>query len=306
MKVLVADKIAQIGIDYLSSNGLEVDFLTDEARPRLIEMMPDYDAIIVRSATQVTAELIFAGTNLKVIGRAGVGLDNIDQVAAKERNIAVVNAPEGPSQTVAEAALALLLAVAREIPRMDAGVKSGNWLKKSAKGVQLGGSTFGIIGTGHIGANLVRFALGLGMKVVGYDIVINEELTKLEKFRYVETLDELYAEAEVISLHVPLIPPTKHMLNEEAFNKMKDGVIILNCARGGIIDEKALLSALKSGKVRGAGLDVFESEPNPLSELVNHPKVVATPHIGAVTKASQENVARITCVKVVEELKKAN
>ncbi|MCG3217545.1 MAG: hydroxyacid dehydrogenase, partial [Candidatus Heimdallarchaeota archaeon] len=262
MKVLIADKIAQKGIDYLSSNGLEVDLLTDESRPRLVEMIPDYDAIIVRSATQVTAELISAGTNLKVIGRAGVGLDNIDQVAAKEHNIAVVNAPEGPSQTVAEAALALLLAVAREIPRLDAGVKSGKWLKKSAKGVQLGGTTLGIIGTGQIGANLLRFALAIGMKVVGYDIIIYDELVKLENFRYVETLDELYAEADVISLHVPLIPPTKHMLNEEAFNKMKDGVIILNCARGGIIDEKALVKALDSGKVRGAGLDVFESEPN--------------------------------------------
>ncbi len=282
MKVIITDPIAPAGVQLLRDAGFTVDERPGLKPDELIKVIPDYDAIIVRSATKVTAEVIEAGKNLKVIGRAGVGLDNVDRKAAEARGIKVVNTPEATSISVAELALGLMFACARSIPQATASLRAGKWEKKAFHGIELFGKTLGIIGAGRIGSELAKRALALGMKV----LVARRSDAEV---RYGERcdMDRLLAESDFISLHIPKTPETYHILNREAFAKMKKGVIIINCARGGVIDEEALYEALQSGQVAMAALDVFEKEPLDDYKLFSLPQVIGTPHIGAQTKEGQ-------------------
>ncbi len=300
MKVVIADTLDNKAKAILEKAGINVIDIS-QSKEKLTEEIKDADGLIVRSATKVNSELLNVATNLKIVGRAGVGLDNIDLDACKSKNIHVVNSPEGPTLSVAEFTLGLIIAAARKFAIAYSGTKNGEWPKKQAKGFELHGKTLGIIGSGAIGGQLARYALAIGMKVIAYDIVEYEYLKSLEGFSYV-SLENLLSEADIISLHVPLLPATKHMINQEAFEKMKKGVIIINAARGGIIDEKALLNNLENGKVGGAALDVFEKEPPTDEKLLKHPLVFVTPHIGANTKEALEKNATIVAEKIVKFL----
>ncbi len=270
-------------------------------KEELMKVIPDVEVLVVRSATKVTADVIEAGEKLRIIARAGVGLDNIDLDKAKEKGIKVLNTPGASAASVAELTIGMMFALSRHIARGTMDLKEGKWTKKQLKGVELNGKTLGIIGLGRIGREVAKRALALGMRVIAYDPFVKE--TDLD-VKLVE-LDDLLSNADYITVHVPLIPETKHLINEEAFEKMKEGVFVLNCARGGIVDEKALLKALKEGKVAGAGMDVFETEP-PTSdvekELLSLPNVVATPHIGASTKEAQKRVGKEIVSRIFEEL----
>ncbi len=270
-------------------------------REELIKAVPNIEVLVVRSATKVTAEVIEAGKKLKIIARAGVGLDNIDLGKAKEKGIKVLNTPGASSASVAELTIGMMFALSRHIARGTMDLKKGEWTKKQLEGVELNGKTLGIIGLGRIGREVAKRALGLGMKVIAYDPFVKE--TDMD-VKLVE-IDDLLSSADYITVHVPLMPETKHLIDEKAFEKMKKGVFVLNCARGGIVDEKALLKALKEGKVAGAGMDVFETEP-PTSdvekEILSLPNVVATPHIGASTKEAQKRVGKEIVNRIFEEL----
>ncbi len=300
MKVIITDPIAPAGVQLLRDAGFTVDERPGLKPDELIKVIPDYDAIIVRSATKVTAEVIEAGKNLKVIGRAGVGLDNVDRKAAEERGIKVVNTPEATSISVAELALGLMFACARSIPQATASLRAGKWEKKAFHGIELFGKTLGIIGAGRIGSELAKRALALGMKV----LVARRSDAEV---RYGERcdMDRLLAESDFISLHIPKTPETYHILNREAFAKMKKGVIIINCARGGVIDEEALYEALQSGQVAMAALDVFEKEPLDDYKLFSLPQVIGTPHIGAQTKEGQYRAGVQIAERVRDALKGA-
>jgi D-3-phosphoglycerate dehydrogenase len=252
----------------------------------------------------VTASVIGAGTRLKVIGRAGVGVDNIDLEAAKKHNVTVVNAPMSTSLAVAELTFGLLLAVAREIPRADAGMKQGQWLKKELEGVELNGKTLGLIGYGRIGAEVGKRAAAFGMSVIAYDPLISEDEIKKRGAEPV-SIQDLYAWSDFISLHLPLDVQTRDMIGPLAFSEMKDGVRIVCAARGGIIDESALIGALNSGKVAGAALDVFGQEPPGLTEVVSHPHVIATPHVGAQTVEAQTRASEDIATEVLSALQGA-
>jgi D-3-phosphoglycerate dehydrogenase len=288
MKILISDSIAEDGIRKLHDDGLEVVVKTGLPADELKAFIKDFDAIIVRSATKVTRAIIEAGTSLKVIGRAGVGLDNVDKDAAKEKGIVVVNTPGATSVSVAELALGMMLAASRFIVQGTETLRQGKWEKKKFEGTELFGKTLGVIGCGRIGRELARRAVALGMKVIGSDLVGACDLDAAKEVGIEMTsMDDLFAQSDYISLHVPLTPDTKHMINGTTLAKMKKSCIIVNCARGGVVDEKALYDALKEGRIRAAGLDVFEVEPvtqNPLMEL---PNVIATPHIGAATEEGQ-------------------
>lgn len=283
MKIIVTDPIAPAGVKMLQDAGFQVDERPGIAPDELIRVIPEYDAIIVRSATKVTAEVINAGTKLKVIGRAGVGLDNVDKAAADARGIKVVNTPAATSVSVAELTLGLMLACARSIPQATQSLREGKWEKKTFKGFELYGKTLGLIGSGRIGTELAKRCVAMGMTVMVLDPFIKECSygTKCE-------MDELLAKADFISLHVPKTPQTTNLINRETIAKMKKGVVIINCARGGIVDESALYDALVSGHVKAAALDVFESEPLKDYRLFSLPNVIGTPHIGAQTKEGQE------------------
>lgn len=301
MKIIITDPIAPEGVQLLRDAGFTVDEKTGLSPDELLKVIPEYDAIIVRSATKVTAPVIQAGKNLKVIGRAGVGLDNVDKKAAEERKIKVVNTPEATSISVAELALGLMFACARSIPQATASLRAGKWEKKAFHGVELWGKTLGIIGAGRIGTELAKRALALGMKVL-----VNRRSTGVPvQFGEVCDLDRLLKESDFISLHIPKTPETSHLLNKEAFAKMKKGVIIINCARGGVIDEKALYEALQSGQVAMAALDVFEKEPPDDFKLFSLPQVIGTPHIGAQTKEGQRRAGIQIAEKVRDALKGA-
>jgi len=262
-----------------------------------------YDAVIVRSRTKITADVLAAAQRLKVVGRAGVGVDNIDLEAAKARGITVVNAPQASTQAVAELAIGLMFALARRIPEADAGMKRGEWLKKQLTGTELHGKTLGVVGMGRIGSRVGALAKALGMEIIGYDPLIPAEEIARRGATPVAELTDLYAQADVITLHVPLTPQTRGMVNAEAFAQMKPGVLLICAARGGVIDEDALYHALESGQVGGAGLDVFAQEPPGASRLVTHPRVVATPHIGAQTREAQTRVATDIATEVLAALK---
>jgi len=302
MKVLISDALSEEGIQILKEAGLEVIYKPGLPPEELKKEIAEVDALIIRSGTKVTREIIEAAKNLKVIGRAGTGLDNVDLQAANERGIVVMNVPGGNTLSAAEHTLALLFALARRIPQANASVKSGKWERKKFMGVELNGKVLGIIGLGRIGSIVAERALCLKMKVLAYDPFVTPEMASKKGVELV-SLDELLANSDFITIHTPLTKETYHLLNKEAFEKMKDGVYIINCARGGIIDEEALYEAIVSGKVAGAALDVFEQEPVPPDhKLLKLEQVIATPHLGASTVEAQKVVAVEIAKQVVDYL----
>jgi D-3-phosphoglycerate dehydrogenase / 2-oxoglutarate reductase len=291
-RVLVSDKLSPTAVQIFKDRGVEVDYLPDLGKDKeaLLAAIGQYDGLAIRSATKVTEKLIAAATNLKVIGRAGIGVDNVDIPAASRRGIIVMNTPFGNSITTAEHAIAMMFAVARDLPEADASTKAGKWEKNRFMGVEITGKTLGVVGCGNIGSIVATRGVGLKMHVVAFDPFLSEQRAADLGVEKVE-LDELFARADFITLHTPLTEKTRNVISAEAIAKMKKGVRIINCARGGLVDEAALLEALKSGKVAGAGLDVFETEPATDSPLFKLPNVVCTPHLGASTSEAQENVA---------------
>ena len=292
VKVLVSDKLSETAVQIFRDRGVEVDYLPDlgKDKDRLLEMIGQYDGLAIRSATKVSEKLLAAAGRLKVIGRAGIGVDNVDIPAASKRGVIVMNTPFGNSVTTAEHAIAMMFAVARELPEASVSTKEGKWEKNRFMGVELFNKTLGVIGAGNIGAIVCDRAVGLKMKVLAYDPFLSEERAKTLGVTKVE-LDDLLARADFITLHVPLTDKTRNILSRAALGKVKKGVRIINCARGGLIDEVALCEALQSGHVAGAALDVFEVEPATQSPLFGLPNVVCTPHLGASTTEAQENVA---------------
>ncbi len=286
MKILVTDPLASEGLDLLRQQGHEVDYRPDISHDELLEAIARYHGLIVRSRTKVTREIIEAGKELKVIARAGVGVDNIDVRAATERRIPVVNAPAAPTTSVAELTLGHMLALVRHIPKADASMKGGRWEKRALMGVELKGKTLGLIGIGRIGAEVCRLCRAFGMEVIAYDPYLTAERISELGAEKVE-LGELLERADFISIHVPLTPETRGMIDIDALRRMKPTAYLINCARGGVIDEGDLVKALREGMIAGAALDVFAEEPpigSPLLELDN---VVLTPHLGGSTKEAQ-------------------
>ncbi len=302
MKVGICDAIAKEGVEILKNSGLEVIDLTEVPKEELPQHVGSLDAIIIRSATKVRKEIIDAAKNLKVIGRAGVGLDNVDVGYAKSKSIKVINTPGATSISVAELTIGLILAVMRKIAYGDREMRNGAWPKKKCKGIEMYGKTIGIIGIGRIGREVAKRARAFGMKVIYYDVFkLDENMAKELGVEYRE-LESLISEADVITLHVPLLPETKHIINRERIEKMKDGVIIINASRGGTVDEEALYDALKSGKLYGAALDVYENEPLKESKLFELDNIVLTPHIGAQTKEGQTRAGIEIAEKIISEL----
>ncbi len=291
-KVLVSDKLSKTAVQIFKDNGVEVDYLPDlgKDKDKFLEAIGQYDGLAIRSASKVTEKIIAAAKNLKVIGRAGIGVDNVDIPAATKKGIIVMNTPFGNSITTAEHAIAMMMALARQLPEADASTKASKWEKNRFMGVEVTNKVLGLIGAGNIGSIVADRAQGLKMKVIAYDPFLTAERAQTLGVEKVE-LDELFKRADFITLHTPLIDATRNIIDAAAIEKMKPGVRIINCARGGLVDEKALYDALKSGKVAGAAFDVFVEEPaenNPLFELANF---IATPHLGASTTEAQENVA---------------
>jgi D-3-phosphoglycerate dehydrogenase len=289
-RVLIADKLSPAALAIFKERGVEADVKTGLSKEELIAIAGDYDGIAIRSATKVTADVIKAAKKLKVVGRAGIGVDNVDIPAATAAGIIVMNTPFGNSITTAEHAIALLMALARELPAANASTHAGKWEKNRFMGVELYGKTLGLIGAGNIGSIVADRAKGLKMRVVAYDPFLSPERAQDLGVEKVE-LNDLLARADFITLHTPLTHETKNIISADAINRMKKGVRIVNCARGGLIDEAALKAALDSGHVAGAALDVFEEEPAKSNILFGSDKVVATPHLGASTSEAQENVA---------------
>lgn len=298
-KVLVSDKLSETAVQIFRDNGVEVDFLPDigKDKEKLLEIIGKYDGLAIRSATKATEKLIAAADNLKVIGRAGIGVDNVDIRAASRKGIIVMNTPFGNSITTAEHAIALMLAVARQLPEANASTHAGKWEKSRFMGVELTNKTLGLIGCGNIGAIVAERAKGLKMKVAAFDPFLSQERADTLGVEKVE-LDEMFAKADFITMHVPLTDKTRNIIDAAAIAKMKDGVRIINCARGGLVVEEDLVAALKSGKVAGAGFDVFANEPATDNPMFNLPNVVLTPHLGASTREAQENVA----IQVAEQM----
>lgn len=299
-KVLLTDGLEENGKSLMRQT-VDLDDKPGITADELIKIVGEYDALIVRGRTKVTAAVFEAGKKLKVVGRAGVGVDNIDLQAAKAAKVAVVNSPMATTVAVAELAMGMMLGLMREIPRADQSMKDGKWLKKEFEGVELNGKTLGIIGMGRIGAAVGARAAAFGMSLVGYDPLIDAKEIKNRGAEPV-SLEELYKRADVITLHIPLTPESKNMLNAKSFAQMKQGIYLVCAARGGVIDEAALLEALNSGKVAGAALDVFTVEPPGLTDLVSHPKVINTPHIGAQTVEAQTRAASDISTEVLRAL----
>ncbi|WP_163538789.1 phosphoglycerate dehydrogenase [Gracilibacillus sp. YIM 98692] len=290
-RVLISDPLSEDGIQPLrEADNIEVDVDTNQSADELADKIGQYDALLVRSQTKVTRDIISQAENLKIIGRAGVGVDNIDLSAATEYGIIVVNAPDGNTNSAAEHTVAMLMSLARKIPQAFVALQNGKWDRKTHVGVELKGKTLGVIGMGRIGAEVAARAKGQRMNVIAYDPFLTKERADKLGIDF-GSVEDVITVADFITVHTPLIKETKHMINKDAFAKMKDGVRIINCARGGIIDEDALYEAIKSGKVAGAALDVFEEEPATDHRLLELPEVIATPHLGASTVEAQENVA---------------
>jgi D-3-phosphoglycerate dehydrogenase / 2-oxoglutarate reductase len=295
-KILISDGLGEEGVNLLRRNH-DVDVQPKITPEELLAALPQYDGLIVRSRTKVTPKVIEAGTALKVVGRAGVGVDNIDVAAATARGITVVNSPLAATVAVAELTLGLILAMAREIPRADAAIKKGEWLKSGLMGAELYGKTLGLVAVGRIGAAVAGRAGAFGMKVLACDPFLSPDDIR-QRQAHPTTLDELLSVSDYISIHTPFTAQTKNLINAEAFAKMKTGVRIICAARGGVVDEEALLAALETGKVAGAALDVFATEPPGVSALVSHPKVIGTPHMGAQTNEAQNRAS----VDIAEEV----
>ena len=299
-KILLTDGLEENGKAILGASG-EVDDKRGISADDLLTIIGEYDALIVRGRTKVTAAVFDAGKKLKVVGRAGVDVDNIDLATAKTHNVTVVNSPLATTVAVAELTMSLLLSIVREIPRADASMKSGKWLKKEFEGHELFGKTLGVMGYGRIGSAVAARAKAFEMKILAYDPLITAEEIKQRGAEPV-SMDELLEKSDLITMHMPLTADSRSLLNTEAFAKMKKGVYIVCAARGGVIDEAALLEALNSGQVSGAALDVFTAEPPGESDLVSHPRVIDTPHIGAQTVEAQFRAANDIAEEVVNAL----
>ncbi len=296
-KVLVSDSIDQIGVEILSQVA-QVDVKTGLPPEELVKIIPDYDALMLRSGTRVTKEIIEAGSKLKIIGRAGVGVDNIDVPAATRRGIVVVNSPEGNTIAAAEHALAMMLSLSRHIPEANQSVKAGKWERKGFIGAEVYKKTLGVVGLGKIGSHVATAAKAMGMRLLAYDPFISQERADQLGCTLVD-LDLLFAESDYITLHIPKTTETAHLIGREALAKMKPTVRLINCSRGGIIDEDALVEALEADKIAGAALDVFEQEPLGESRLREFSNVILTPHLGASTAEAQVNVA----IDVAEQIR---
>jgi D-3-phosphoglycerate dehydrogenase len=302
-KVLVADAVSERGIAELSEGGLlDVTVKTGLKEDELIQIIPQFSALVVRSATKANARVIEAATNLKVIGRAGVGVDNVDVEAATKRGIIVMNTPGGNTVSTAEHAFSLMMSLSRNIPQAHATVKAGKWDRKSFQGVELYGKTLAVIGMGRIGTEFAKRALGFGMRVIAYDPYLAASRARALQVELFENLDDVLPLADFITVHMPMTPETKHMLNAARIAKCRKGVRIINCARGGLVDEAALADALRSGQVAGAALDVYETEP-PAADfgLRDLPNVVFTPHLGASTAEAQESVG----IEIAQQIRAA-
>lgn len=296
-KVLIADKMSPSAMEVFKNRGVDVDVITGLSKEELIKIIPDYDGLAVRSSTRPDAEIITAAKNLKVIGRAGIGVDNIDIKAATDRGVVVMNTPFGNAITTAEHAIAMLFSAARQIPSASARTQNGEWPKSDFKGTELFNKTLGLIGCGNIGSLVAERALGLKMKVIAFDPYLTDERAIKLGVEKVE-LDALFLRADAITLHTPLVEGTKNIVSRERLGMTKKGIIIINCARGGLVDEEALKDALDAGHVRAAALDVFAVEPAKEHPLFGTPNFIATPHLGASTLEAQENVA----VQVAEQM----
>ena len=300
-KIIITDGLHESGQDIMRA-AAQVDDRSGISPDELVRFIGAYDALIVRSRTKVSPAIFEAAERLKVIGRAGVGVDNIDLAAASAHGVTVVNTPLSTTQAVAEQTLALMFALARSIPRADAAMKSGLWIKKELQGIELNGKVLGIIGVGNIGSAVARFATALGMAVIGYDALIPSDEIRLRGLEPAK-LAELFSRSDFISLHVPLSPETRGLINGQTLGLMKRGVRLICTARGGVIDETALLGALESGQVAGAALDVFAKEPPGLSALVAHPHVITTPHISAQTAEAQARAALDVATEILAALR---
>ena len=300
MKVLVASDIAEQAIDNLKDN-FDVEVATGLDEDQLVEKVVGFDAIVVRSKPKVTRRIIDAGSSLKIVARAGVGLDNIDLKACEEKGIKVINSPTALSESVAELVFAMILSFERNIVRSDNTMKEGHWEKASLKGREIFGKTLGIVGFGRIGSHMAKIGNGFGMKVIAFDVHKDIELASSLGVEYKE-LEEVVTSADYLTLHVPLLPQTKGMISKEQLKKMRKNAILINTARGGIVNEKDLYDALKSNEIRGACLDVYESEPPKDSPLLSLDNVLLTPHLGASTQEAQDKAGLIIANKLTEEL----
>ena len=288
-RVLVSDPLADEGLEILRRE-CTVDVKTGLKEDELVSIIGDYDALLVRSGTEVTSRVIEAGKNLRFIGRAGAGVDNIDMDAATRKGIIVANAPEGNTLAATEHTMAMMLSLARSIPQANASLKQKEWKRSRFMGVELNEKTLGIVGLGRIGREVAKRAQAMGMHIVGYDPFISKDRAAQMGVEAL-SLEDLFKVSDFITVHTPLIKETRHIINARTIATMKDGVRIINCARGGIIDEKALYEGIRSGKVAGAALDVFEEEPPLNSPLLGLDQVITTPHLGASTVEAQQNVA---------------
>ncbi len=299
MKVLVSDQLSNIGVKLLQeTEGIEVDVNTGLSHDQLKEIIGDYDALVIRSATKVTGDIIKAAKKLKVIGRAGIGLDNVDIPAASKQGIVVMNTPDGNTITTAEHTIAMMMALSRNIPQATASLKAGKWEKKKLKGRELFNKTLGLIGVGHIGRIVADRAKGMKMKVIVYDPYIKPETIEKLGMRSV-SFDELLKESDYITVHTPKTDETTNLIDSNAMSKMKQGAMIINCARGGIVNEDDLYEALESGHLGGAALDVFTTEPPGQHRLMTLPNFICTPHLGASTKEAQDNVAKDVANQII-------
>jgi len=303
LKVLVSDPVSETGIAELLGNGeLDVTVKTGLKEDQLLEIIPEFSALVVRSQTKVNARVIEAATKLKVVGRAGVGVDNVDVEAATKRGIIVMNTPGGNTISTAEHAFSLMMSLARSIPQAHATVKAGKWDRKNFEGVELYGKTLAVLGMGRIGTEYARRAMAFGMKVLAFDPYLSASRARTLQVELVESLDDILPRADFITLHMPVTPETRHMLGAAQIAKMKKSVRIINCARGGLIDEAALYEALKNGQVAGAALDVYEVEPPPADfPLRDLPNIIFTPHLGASTAEAQESVG----IEVAQQIRSA-
>ncbi len=301
--VLICDQVNPVLNEILEKNGLQITYEPEITPEQILEKIENFEVVIVRSRTKITKDMIEKATKCQIIARVGVGLDNIDQTAAKEKNIRVINAVEGAMNAVAELVIGLMLSLAREIPRADREVRNGNWIKKELMGSELRGKYLGIVGLGNIGKRLGRLARALNMNIIGYDVVPIDEEFSSEVGLMKADLGTLLASSDYVSLHVPLLDSTKHLINAEKMSTMKNTSRIINTSRGGVIDEDALYEFLKDGKLGGAALDVFEVEPATSNNLATLPNFISTPHMGAQTKEAQSLAANVIAEKIIQILR---
>jgi D-3-phosphoglycerate dehydrogenase / 2-oxoglutarate reductase len=303
VRVLITEALAERGVEYLREEGFEVDVVLGLSPEELLEKIGPYDGLIIRSATRVTAEVIERAENLKAIGRAGIGVDNIDVEEATKRGILVANAPASNTVAAAEHTLGLMLAAARRIPAADNSLRAGEWKRGAFQGVEVSGKTLGLVGLGHVGSIVARGALGMRMRVLAYDPYVSDDRIRQMNVMRAETVEEVLEQSDFVSLHVPRNPQTTGMINEVALERMKPSAYLINVARGGIVDETALYNALKEGRIAGAALDVFQEEPTTDSPLFALPNAVVTPHLGASTVEAQDRAGVTAAEQVATALR---